>query len=267
MANQQWQLMYQVCPIILTGGIAAQMSGGMLPILSLLNNGSALSMGNITGGLDNAFAAFTVMPGGSLVSQSVAKYPFANQSVAANATIREPLTLTVIMETPMRGPNAWVTKFVTMGALKSTLDSHNNAGGTYTVMTPAYMYDNMIMTQLADASRSTNSVPQNAWRFDFEKPLVTLAEAQGALSQLMSKITNGVQAAPSTSSLTTGLPVGQSPLQIDSTPGVGGMTTASSLLAPGAVPSNLVPGGWSPNLNVPSTTTLGSFTPQPNQVS
>jgi hypothetical protein len=226
------QLTYQVCPIILTGGVAAQIPGAALPILSLFSGSGTNSLGLPfdIGDLDDAFGAFNVLPGGTLVSQQVAKYPFANQWVAANATIREPLTLSIIMDAPMRGPNAWAMKQMIMTALKATLDNHNNAGGTYAVLTPAYLYTDLIMTALTDNSRSGSSaLPQNAWRFDFEKPLVALADLQGAQNQLMSKITNGAV----TDGGLTGVQVGsmqpQAPLQLVPTAtGMGvGLTTGS----------------------------------------
>ena len=199
--NVAIQLQYQVCPIVLSGGIASQILGSMLPIMSLFGMGGIAGLPLLGGlplpfdpvDLDDAFGAFNVLPGGTLVNQQIAKYPFANQSVAANATIREPLTLSVIMDAPMRGPNAWLIKQAIMTSLKFTLDAHNNAGGTYIVMTPAYMYDNLIMVSMTDNSRSNNSLPQNAWRFDFERPLVALADLQNAQNQLMSKITGGAQ--------------------------------------------------------------------------
>jgi hypothetical protein len=191
-SNSIAQLSFQVCPIVLTGGVASQVPGGYLAILSLFSGAGVNSLGLPfdIGDLDDAFGAFNVLPGGTLVSQQIAKYPFANQSVAANATIREPLTLSVIMDAPMRGPNAWIMKQMIMTALKATLDNHNNLGGTYVVVTPAFMYTDLIMVSMTDNSRGNNSLPQNAWRFDFEKPLVSLADLQGAQNQLMSKLTN-----------------------------------------------------------------------------
>src|SRR5215467_9310892 len=174
------QLSYQVCPIILTGGTAQNVPDSMIPMLNLLTpgrGGNVLTLPYDIDDLDNAFGAFNVLPGGTLVAQSIAKYPFANQWVAANAVIREPLTVSVIMDAPMRGPNAWEIKQTIFTALKATLDRHNNSGGTYTVATPAYIYENMVMISLTDNSRGNNSLPQNAWRFDFEKPLVTLSDA------------------------------------------------------------------------------------------
>jgi hypothetical protein len=224
------QLSYQVCPIILTGGVASQIPGGMLPMLSLfaIGTGTTNSLGLPfdIGDLDDAFGAFNVLPGGTLVSQTIGKYPFANQTVAANAVIREPLTLSLIMDTPMRTPNAWMIKQMVFTALKATLETHNDAGGTYTVATPAYMYDNMIMTSLTDNSRGNNSLPQNAWRFDFERPLVALAELQGVQSQFLQKITNGLPTPGAVTGPSPGLTSGQAP-QAQTIKTTGGLTAGT----------------------------------------
>lgn len=210
MPNSQIQLSYQVCPIILTGGVASQLPGSIMPMLSLFGvpqQGGSLAPGILPfqmDSLDDAFAAFNVLPGGTLVAQSIGKYPFANQWVAANAVIREPLTLSVIMDTPMRGPNAWALKHMVFTALKATLDQHNNAGGTYTVATPAYQYDNLVMLSLTDNSRGSNSLPQNAWRFDFEKPLISMAELGMAQNQQMANLTNGTPTDGNPTALRTG---------------------------------------------------------------
>lgn len=212
---EQWKLSYQVSPIFLTGPPVSNVPNGMLPFLSIVNpgafpntSGEAYSYGS-TGGavgqlldlsavsvneylLDNAFGAFNVLAGGSLIQQTVAKYPFANQSYAANAILRDPLHVSLIWDTPMRGQNAWGQKLQVMQSVKARLDYHNNNGGTYIVVTPAYVYDNMVMLALTDASRGASTLPQNAWRFDFERPLITLQDLRAAQSALMSKITNGV---------------------------------------------------------------------------
>lgn len=226
-SNIAAQLSYQVCPIILTGGAAAQVPGGMLPILSLFSGiGTGTGTENSIGlpfdiaDLDDAFGAFNVLPGGMLINQQIAKYPFANQSVAANATIVEPLTISVIMDAPMRGPNAWAYKQMIMSSLQATLYNHNNVGGTYTVITPAYMYTDLIMVSLTDNSRGNNSLPQNAWRFDFEKPLVALADIQGAQNTLMSKISNGTPTDGTQTGIQVGSTTAVSELQIDPSTGL-----------------------------------------------
>ncbi len=191
-SNTQKQLWYQVCPIFLTGGSVSDIPGSMMGMMTILTPTASPGLGlpYNQNDLDNAFAAFNVIPGGQLVFQTIAKYPFANQAVGANAVISEPLTLSVIMDTPMRDANSWDLKHSVFTALKSTLDSHNNKGGTYTVATPAYTYFNMVLLSLTDNSRGGSSLPQNAWRFDFEKPLVALQDLESAMNTFMSKSTN-----------------------------------------------------------------------------
>jgi hypothetical protein len=209
---EQWKLSYQVSPIFLTGPPVSNVPNGMMPFLSIVSpsafpvffDGTAPQQNfdlfsvlgsdatNNQNNLDNSFGAFNVLAGGSLVQQTVAKYPFANQAYAANAILRDPLHVSLIWDTPMRGANAWGQKMTVMQSVKQRLDSHNNGGGTYIVVTPAYVYDNLVMLSLTDASRGSSNLPQNAWRFDFERPLITLQDLRNAQSALMSKLTQGV---------------------------------------------------------------------------
>src|SRR5277367_5178963 len=224
----QAQLQYQISPIFLVGGYASNLAGGMLPIISLLNPEAFDNSAN-AGSLDNwqledAFAIFSPVVGGSLVTQTIAKYPFANVSVAANAIIREPINISLVMATPMKSPQAWENKLNIMTGLKNTLDLHNNAGGTYVVCTPAFMYQNALMIDLVDVSIASSPVPQNAWRWDFEIPLVTLADAAGALSNLMQLITVGVN---TTGAITSPATVaGATPTTGNAGAGAGGSTPA-----------------------------------------
>jgi hypothetical protein len=222
----------------------------MLPLLSLFfPGGTALNLPFDINDLDDAFGAFNVLPGGQLVLQQIGQYPFANQSVAANAVIREPLNLSVIMDTPMRGPNAWVIKQAVFTALKATLENHNNSGGMYTIATPAYIYDNMVMLSLTDSSRGNNSLPQNAWRFDFQRPLVSLQDAQGALSLLAGQLSGGLP--------TTGAPTGtQIPAESAQPQSQRTFPGVSAALAggPPALTSSVVPG-----LNYPAMANASRF--------
>lgn len=208
----QWQLLYQISPIFLKDGVATgAISGNMLPLLAIINADafdSVLMGGSPNWTLDEAFGIFQPAPGGSLVEQSIAEYPFANLNVAANAIVRNPINVSLVMLTPMKTPQAWSLKIATMTALKATLDNHNNAGGTYVVFTPAYIYQDMCMTALTDISTAQSPLPQNAWRWDFTRPLVQLRDAYNAESNLMSKITASLPVATdSTGVLTaTGMP-------------------------------------------------------------
>jgi hypothetical protein len=196
MALDQITLLYQVSPIILTGGLASNISGGMLPLLALTNPNafnSNLLNGNENFALEDAFGIFQPAAGGTLIEQIIAQYPFANLNVAANAIIRNPLNVSMIMLTPMKQVSSWAVKQLTMSSLKATLDSHNNSGGTYTVCTPAFIYTDMLMVGVTDVSTAQSPLPQNAWRWDFTRPLVTLADAAGAMNNLMSQINSGIQ--------------------------------------------------------------------------
>jgi hypothetical protein len=92
----------------------------------------------------------------------------------------------------MKTPNSWALKMATMTALKATLDAHNNLGGTYIVFTPAFIYQHMCMTALTDVSTAESPLPQNAWRWDFTRPLVQLEELQIQLNNLMANITGSL---------------------------------------------------------------------------
>jgi hypothetical protein len=206
------QLLYQVSPIILTGGIAGNQPGQMQSLMALAAPQNPANQQNAepliapqlwgqpspnTNLLDNSFGVFNVLPGGSLVQQTIPKYPLADMTMAANAIVRDPIQVSLIWDTPMKpmqGVDAWATKLAIMQNLKGMLDQHNNAGGLYIVMTPAYFYINLIMVALTDNSRGGSPLPQNAWRFDFERPqVVTLPDAMGAQSILMRKLTGGLQ--------------------------------------------------------------------------
>lgn len=191
-----YKLSFQLSPIILTGGIAQNVPGGMLPIISL-TEALNFTLGLLSGGqdldLDDFFANFDPLPGGRLIANQYGHYPFANQAVAANAGIAQPLTISLLMKIPVRQPGGYAAKLATMMTLKSTLDQHSQSGGTYTVATPAYFYTNCLLLDLVDVSTSETKQPQNAYRWDFERPLLTLAQAQQAQNSMMSKLSSGVQ--------------------------------------------------------------------------
>ena len=244
MSLSQQQLTFQISPITLTGGIASNITGGMLPLVALTNP-NAFSQNLLTGDtdfqLEDAFAIFSPAAGGSLVEQQPAEYPFANLTVAANAIIRNPINVSLIMVTPMKQQSAWSVKLQTMQALKATLDSHNNAGGTYTVYTPAYTYTNMLMLNLTDCSTPTSPIPQNAWKWDFTRPLVSLEDASGALSNLMNQINNGVPSTGDPSGAATA--GGNSPSSTNTAGGGGGSAPILPFSPPSGSASNPATGG------------------------
>lgn len=187
--RNQYNLGFQIAPIILQGGIAAAAQGGLAPITTFT--------GGLPANLDDAFAYYFPLPGSTLISQSVGMYPFANQQIAANATVQQPLTLSMLMVAPVNQAGGYQSKYAAFNALQSALQQHNAAGGLYIVATPAFLYQNLILTAMTDASpelsAEDNKQVQIIWQLDFIQPLVTLAGAAAALNTLLTKVTSGTQ--------------------------------------------------------------------------
>lgn len=203
-----FKLAFQLSPIVLNNGIASAIPGGSLPIIAI-TEALDFTVGILSGGenieLDDFFANFQPIPGGNIISQLIGKYPFANQSVAANAVIAQPLQISMLMVCPVREPLGYYTKVATMLALQAALKQHNLSGGTYTIVTPAAFYDNCVMLSMTDVSNTESKQVQNAWRLDFEQPLLTLQQAQQQMNSTMSKISSGTQTDGSTSGLSSTL--------------------------------------------------------------
>lgn len=195
-----FKLSTQLCPIILNNGIAANIpGGGMLPIIAIteaLNFLDGILSGGSNIGLDDFFANYQVLPGDTIVDQQIGHYPFANQAVAANAVIAQPLRVSLLMICPVRQSFGYAVKLATMMALKEALAKHNASGGTYTVITPSTFYPNCVLLRLEDVTNGESKQLQNAYRWDFEQPLLTQQQAslaEQALNATMSKNAVGVQ--------------------------------------------------------------------------
>ena len=190
-----FRLSYEISPIIFTGGIASAIPGGMLPIV-LITQALSFVEGLLSSGgdldLDDFFAHFVPMPGSRLASNQFGKFPFANQAVAANARIKNPLTISMRMICPARDVAGYALKLATMSALKYAFDQHDSMGGTYTVATPSFFYTNVVLLDMIDTSLSQSQQVQNTYQLDFEQPLLTLQDAQQAQNSLMSQITAGL---------------------------------------------------------------------------
>lgn len=205
---------YQISPIILTGGIANEI-GGILPIAVITEGvGGLVGLlgGNFPTSLSSFFAQFMVLPGGTLINQDLGRYPFANQATAANATITEPLTVSIRMDCPANNNGGYVSKIATLTALQAALSAHNASGGLYTIATPGFFYPNCILKTVTDISGAGSKQVQYQWQFDFEQPLVTLQAAQQVYSSLINKIAGGTQISgvPSWSSITNAVSGGVS---------------------------------------------------------
>lgn len=194
MSFSDFQLSYEISPIILTGGSASGVPGGMNPIISMLQP-DAFSDGGISSDgsdlpLDQYFAKFVPLPGSTLIENAVGEYPFANQAVAANAIITQPLKLSMLMICPVKD-GGYSQKLSIMTALRSSLADHINQGGTFSVATPAFLYTNLLLLRLTDVTDGQTKQVQMQYQWDFYKPLLTQEDAEAAENNLMSKISGG----------------------------------------------------------------------------
>lgn len=191
-----YQLAYEISPILLQGGIAESIPGKILPIVALTEgaNFTAEALGgNLNIDLNSYFAHFEPMPGSTLVANEIGRYPFANQAVAANAIITQPLTISLMMSCPVKGDDGYALRLATMTILSQTIQKHVNLGGLFTVATPAYIYTNCLLRNLRDASGGGTNQKQFMYQWDFEQPLITETAAEAANSDFISKITSGVR--------------------------------------------------------------------------
>ena len=197
-----FRLAYQLSPIVLQNGVAGSIPGGVLPLVTI-TEAANLVAGLLSGGPvspDDFFAHFEPAPGLELVRYDLGRYPFANQAVAANAVIRDPLRFSMLMKCPVRG-GGYAAKIATFTAMKQVIDQHVELGGTFIVATPSIIKDNAILLNITEVGASQDKQPQIVWQWDFEQPLLTLAQAQAAQNSQMSKLTAGGQTDGSTSSL------------------------------------------------------------------
>lgn len=107
--------------------------GGMLPIVALTQSASFVT--GLLGGainltdLDKYFCHWRPVLGSTMVDYDIAKYPFANQTVAANALLAQPLRVSLMMDAPVNENTGAMTKLVTLSALQAVLQAHANPAG------------------------------------------------------------------------------------------------------------------------------------------
>ena len=190
-----FKLSFQISPIILVGGIAGSIPGQMLPIVALTEAASfvnGLLRGAVPDTLDGFFAHFKALPGSTLIDQQLGSYPFANQQVAANAAVAQPLSVSLKMVCPVKDEGGYAAKLVAMIALQQVLAQHNSSGGTYIVATPSFIWLNAVMLRLTDVSSGESKQVQTEWQWDFTVPLLTLAQANSAMNGLMGRLSTGM---------------------------------------------------------------------------
>lgn len=196
-----YKLGFEISPVILTDGLASSIYGGMLPIVALTQTAgfisSLLSGSAVTTDLDRYFAHWRPMSGSTLLDYDIGQYPFANQTVAANAMIAMPLRLSMLMQAPINADNTAIVKLTTLSALQAALQAHAHLGGTYTIATPAAFYSNCVLRTIRDVTPTDMKNPQSAWQWEFEQPLITESGAESAVNSMLSKIDSGSKMASS----------------------------------------------------------------------
>ncbi|MDA8416058.1 MAG: hypothetical protein M0Z78_03125 [Betaproteobacteria bacterium] len=191
-----YDLAFQVSPIILQGGIANLSVGNMLPIIALTGQLAGFAQGALTsGGLstEDFFARFLPLPGATVISNAAGMYPFANQSVASNAIIKQPTSISMLMICPTRTAGGYLTKMAILTALKNSLNTHIALGGTFIIATPGFIYTNCLLLTMTDVTGGDTKQQQVQFQLDFLKPLITQEDASSAFSSLMNALSNGLQ--------------------------------------------------------------------------
>jgi len=184
--RELYKLGFEISPVILCDGVAQSIPGGMLPIVALTQSASYVS--NLLGGaanltdLDKYFCHWRAAQGASMVDYDIGRYPFANQAVAANALLAQPLRIPMLMDAPVNENTGALTKLVTLSALQAVLQAHANLGGTFVVATPSLIYSGCILRTVRDVTGSNDPLPQRQWLWDFEQPLITETGAEQAIN-------------------------------------------------------------------------------------
>lgn len=187
-----YDVAFQVSPIIFTGGIVG--GSGPVPVISLVGQLAGFAQGALTSGAlstNDAWARFVPLAGTSVIENTIGQYPFANQNVAANAIIRQPLNIGMQMIVPIKDAGGYLTKLALFTALQQSFVSHNAAGGTYTIATPSYIYTGCIMLSMTDITAGETRQQQVVWQLMFQQPLTTQAELNGSLNSVMAAIDSG----------------------------------------------------------------------------
>ena len=193
--RELYRLGFEISPVILCNGVAEAIPGGMLPIVALTQSASFVT--GLIGGainltdLDKYFCHWRPVQGSTMVDYDIARYPFANQTVAANALLAQPLRVSLMMDAPVNENTGAMTKLVTLSSLQAVLQAHANLGGTYIVATPSLIYNNCILKTVKDSSTGNDPLPQRSWLWHFEQPLITTTDADRAVTNFLKRIDAG----------------------------------------------------------------------------
>lgn len=149
--------------------------------------------------IDQYFAHFKVVSGGTLQEWTTAEYPFASMVMAANAVIQQPLKVSLMMLCPAKATtetnqyqNNLLDRASKMSSMKAQLETHIASGGTFGVNTPSYYYNNCLLTSLVDASVQSEKQVQYMWQWNFTQPLITQSQASQVYNNLYNKMAQQV---------------------------------------------------------------------------
>ena len=194
-----FQRSYEISPIILQGGLAANLPDGAMTILTL-TEGAEVTYPDP----DQYFAHFKVQPGSSMQDWGIAEYPFANMVMAANAVVQNPLRVSLQMLVPAKSNVAgsgYPFKSARMSAIKAMLDAHITQGGYFTVATPAFTYVDCLLVSMRDIGSGGDKQVQLAYQLDFVQPLITQQAATQTFNNSYNKLNGGLPtSAPLTNS-------------------------------------------------------------------
>lgn len=198
--GKAFQMAFEISPILLVDGLAADIPGGTLPIAAI-TEGLSIANGLLHGEINGPTARFIPMAGTTMLNQDIGNLNFYNQATAANAVVNRPNKVIMQMIRPVSTKDGgYATKSLTFTTLKMALDKHNQSGGSYTVLTPAFIYTGCLLRSVVDNSgfSENNKQAQHSWMFEFDQPLLTISQLDAALGNLMSKFDSGL---PSSSGL------------------------------------------------------------------
>ncbi|WP_337049954.1 hypothetical protein [Serratia fonticola] len=196
--KESFSLAFEISPILLCDGIATDIPGGILPI-AVLTESLGLANGLLQGdnlSLENLATRFYPAAGTTLVVQDIDQYPFLNQASAANGVVQKPNRIVMEMKRPAGTQNGgYMSKGLTFAALKAALDNHHKAGGTYTILTPAFIYTGCLMHTMTDTSgfSDQNKQVQHTWSLEFIQPLLYVSQLDSVMNGVMNAFTKGTK--------------------------------------------------------------------------
>ncbi len=183
-----FDIVHELSPILLKNGIAENRAEKLMLIGEITQPLPPLPFSQN----DGFFAHWKTIGGGSLMQNTVAQYPLANQATAGNAVIQQPVNISMLMYCPATGTYDVALRKMFISNIMTSINLHIRLGGLFVVYTPFFIYDNCILIGIRDASEGSVPELQNALIFDFIRPMIMdEQEAETAQNSFMSKITNG----------------------------------------------------------------------------